>query len=292
MNEGAPARFETQFRRHRRGVLVRAGLGWLLFVVALAGAISVSQVSLARLAGGTHRLGDFVRELLPHLDSQKLFDGRAVNGSLAYWYYGAGKWAGLIEQSIEIAVLATTLGFVAALLLSFPAARRRETSGAVTWAVRRVLEAARTVPELVSALIFVFVFGVGPLAGVLAIAIHTTGALGKLFSEVHENAEAGPIEGVVAAGGGWFARMRFGVLPQVLPNLASYALLRFEINVAASSAIGVVGAGGIGMELRSAIDLQQYPDALAIILMAVALIFIIDLTSEGLRSAIAPGRAR
>jgi phosphonate transport system permease protein len=86
--------------------------------------------------------------------------------------------------------------------------------------------------------------------------------------------------------------MRFGVLPQTLPNLASYALLRFEINVAASSAIGVVGAGGIGMELRSAIDFQAYQDALAIIVMVVALIFLIDLASERLRTLIAPGQSQ
>ncbi len=154
------------------------------------------------------------------------------------------------------------------------------------------LEALRTVPELVSALIFVFAFGVGPLAGVLAITLHTMGSLGKLFSEVHENADLKPVEGVVAAGGGWLSRMRFGVLPQVLPNLVSYTLLRFEINVAASSAIGIVGAGGIGMELKAAIDLQEYQDASAMLLLTVALIFVIDLCSERLRTIIAPEAAR
>ncbi|MFO1186822.1 MAG: phosphonate ABC transporter, permease protein PhnE [Alphaproteobacteria bacterium] len=197
----------------------------------------------------------------------------------------------LFSQSIEIAVLATCSDSAA---LSFSASlphARPETPTAVTWALRRFLEACRTLPELVIALIFVFAFGIGPLAGVLAIAIHTTGALGKLFSEAHENADTGPIEGISAAGGGWLSRMRFGVLPQTLPNIASYALLRFEINVAASSAIGVVGAGGIGMELRSAIDFQAYPDALAIILMVVALIFVIDLASERLRTLIEQGAA-
>ncbi len=291
MNDQAVAKFETAYARHRRGAVARALFGWLLFLVVLVVAAWVSQLSVGRLTDGVGRLGDFLQQMLPRLERDKLFEDAKAEGSLAYWFYGFQKWSRLLSQSIEIAVLATVLGFAGAFLLSFAAARRPETSAAITWIVRRFLEACRTLPELVIALIFVFAFGIGPLAGVLAITIHTIGALGKLFSEAHENADGGPIEGVTAAGGGWLSRMRFGVLPQTLPNLSSYALLRFEINVAASSAIGVVGAGGIGMELRSAIDFQAYQDALAIILMVVALIFVIDLVSERLRTVIAPGAA-
>jgi phosphonate transport system permease protein len=292
MSEPAIARFEETYARHRRTLIIQAGLGWSIFLAVLAAAIWVSEFSPGRLADGALRLGDFIAQMLPALESDRLLADARAPGSIAYWYYAFPKWARLLSQSIEIAVLATVLGFCAAFALSFPAARRLGTAPVVTWIVRRFLELARTVPELVSALIFVFAFGVGPLAGVLAITIHTMGALGKLFSEVHENAGGGPIEGVAASGGGWLSRMRFGVLPQTLPNLASYALLRFEINVAASSAIGVVGAGGIGMELRTAIDLQAYQDALAIILMVVGLIFLIDLASERLRILIAPATAR
>jgi phosphonate transport system permease protein len=286
------AQFEVLYARHRRTALIQSALGWLVFLTVLSAALWVSEVSPGRLAGGVKRLGDFIAEMLPRLDADKLTAGRRTVGSIAYWYYAFPKWAGLIWQSIEIAILATALGSLGALLTSFPAARRLGTLTGVTWVSRRALELLRTVPELVSALIFVFAFGVGPLAGVLAIALHTMGSLGKLFSEVHENADKKPIEGITAAGGGWLSRMRFGVLPQSLPNLVSYVLLRFEINVAASSAIGVVGAGGIGMELKASIDLQLYPDALAILLLVVALIFIIDFTSERLRTAIAPEAAR
>lgn len=292
MNEEVLARFEAAYARRRGAALLRAGLGWIVFLAALVAAAWVSQFSAGRLADGIGRFGDFVQQMLPHLEQDKLLGGAKEQGSLSYWFYGLPKWARLLSQSMEIAVLATVLGFFGAFALSFAAARRPETPAAVTFLVRRFLEVCRTLPELVIALIFVFAFGIGPLAGVLAITIHTVGALGKLFSEAHENAEGGPVEGIVAAGGGWLARMRFGVLPQTLPNLASYTLLRFEINVAASSAIGVVGAGGIGMELRAAIDFQAYQDALAIILMVVVLIFAIDLTSERLRTLIAQGAAQ
>jgi len=288
----ALARFENLYARRRRKVLFQAALGWLVFLAALAGALWVSDVSPGRLLGGAQRLGDFTQQMLPRLEPDKLLAGARTQGSLAYWYYALPKWAGLLRQSIEIAILATVLGFIGAFALSFPAARRLGTPRGVTWAVRRLLEALRTVPELVSALIFVFAFGVGPLAGVLAIALHTMGSLGKLFSEVHENADPRPIEGIVAAGGGWLSRMRFGVLPQTMPNLVSYSLLRFEINVAASSAIGVVGAGGIGMELKAVIDLQLYQDALAMLLLIVALIFALDWSSERIRTFIAPEAAR
>jgi phosphonate transport system permease protein len=148
---------------------------------------------------------------------------------------------------------------------------------------RRTLEVARAVPELVYALIFVFAFGLGPLPGVLAIAIHTAGALGKLFSEVNENIDSSSVEGVRAAGGNWFQVIRFAVLPQVLPNFASYALLRFEINVRAAAIIGFVGAGGIGQELFFVIRQFIYADVSAIVLMIIVSVCLIDITCEKLR---------
>jgi phosphonate transport system permease protein len=282
--------FEAKFAHHQRQQALRASAGWLIFLLALSGAVAISNINLGVLGQGIGKLADFVRLMLPHLDQQHFFAGKTTAGSFAYWYYDFPKWLGLIWQSVEIAILATAFGFAGALLWSFPAARNLVVPKNVTWAVRRFLEFCRTVPELVSALIFVFAFGPGPLAGVLAIAIHTTGSLGKLFSEVHENAHNGPIEGVRAAGGNWTEIMRFGVMPQVMPNLVSYALLRFEVNVAASTAIGIVGAGGIGLQLKEAIDLNVPQDALAMILMIVVLIFVIDLTSERVRTVFMRGR--
>ncbi|MDW8445281.1 MAG: ABC transporter permease subunit [Acetobacteraceae bacterium] len=149
--------------------------------------------------------------------------------------------------------------------------------------MRRLLEVCRTVPEIVFALIFVWAFGIGAFAGILAIAIHSAGALGKLFAEVAENADLRPVDGVVASGGNWVEAMRFGLLPQVLPNFASYALLRFEINVRAASVIGFVGAGGIGQELYKVISFNYYEEVSAILVLIILVVAAIDLISERIR---------
>jgi phosphonate transport system permease protein len=139
------------------------------------------------------------------------------------------------------------------------------------------------VPDLVWALIFVFCFSVGPLAGVLAIAVHATGALGKLYSEAIENIDMRPLEGVKAAGGSWFDQCRYGAFPQVLPNVLSYTLLRFEINVRSSSIIGYVGAGGLGQEFRVAMSFQEYTDLSALFIITLVTVVVIDWASEKLR---------
>jgi phosphonate transport system permease protein len=141
----------------------------------------------------------------------------------------------------------------------------------------------RTVPEIVFALILVWAFGIGALAGILAIALHTAGALGKLFAEVVENAGMGPWDGVRASGGSWVQACRLAVLPQVLPNLLSYALLRFEINLRSASVIGFVGAGGIGEELYKVISSNYYEEISAILLLIILSVAAIDLLSERLR---------
>jgi phosphonate transport system permease protein len=143
------------------------------------------------------------------------------------------------------------------------------------------------VPEIVFALIFVWAFGVGPLAGILAIALHSAGALGKMFAEVAENADPKPLESLRAAGGNWAQAMRYAVLPQVAPNYLSYALLRFEINVRGASVIGFVGAGGIGQELYQVIAFNYYEEISAIIVLVILTVCAIDLASERMRRNLA-----
>ncbi len=138
-------------------------------------------------------------------------------------------------------------------------------------------------PELVFALIFVVAFGLGPLPGVLALAIHSTGALGKLFAEVVENVDMKPAEGVTAAGATWWQTVHLAIVPQVLSNFASYGLLRFEINVRGASVMGFVGAGGIGQELIECIRKFYYSDVSALLVLIIATVMIIDLATERLR---------
>jgi phosphonate transport system permease protein len=121
------------------------------------------------------------------------------------------------------------------------------------------------------------------LPGVLALTLHSAGTLGKLFTEVVESIDLKPIEGIAATGGGWLARVRFGALPQVLSNFASYTLLRLEINVRGATVIGFVGAGGIGEDLLIAIRKFYYQDVSAMLVLIVACVMLLDMASEKLR---------
>jgi phosphonate transport system permease protein len=151
----------------------------------------------------------------------------------------------------------------------------------------------RAVPEVVIALVLIFVLGGGPVPAMIAIALHTAGALGKLFSEVTEAVDLRPVEGLASTGAGWTQRMALGVVPQVAPNWLSYALLRFEVNVRASAILGFVGAGGIGYELRNAMTFGQgrFDAAAAIFLLLFATIVVIDQVSDRLRRRLVQGAA-
>jgi phosphonate transport system permease protein len=250
----------------------------------------VSEVSPASLVAGAPRIGEYLVKLLPDLRVPVLFAGTGVQGSLAYWMYRLDLWLWLLFETSQMAALATLGGAAAAMLLCFPAAANLAPNRTVHFIFRRVLELFRSVPDIVYALILVWTFGVGPLAGILAIALHTVGALGKLFAEVVENADMRPWEAVHAAGGIWAHAVRFAILPQVLPNFLSYVLLRFEINVRGATVIGFVGAGGIGQELYSVISFNYYQEIGAVIVLIILAVSLIDLTSERLRT-IAIGRA-
>ena len=279
----AASSFEVEYAAYRRRWIAFFGIGAVLFLGMFVGSVFIADFSLLKLFDGFPRMADFIMRTFPHLDLSNLAGPATESGTLSYWFYDWTSWVALLWESIEMAILATALGGAAAFFLSFIAARNLGANRWLSVFVRRVLEVFRTLPDIIVALVFVQAFGPGAAAGVLAIALHTTGALGKLMSEVHENIDMKPMEGVRASGGNWFHAIRFGAMPQILPNFFSYALLRLEINIAAASAVGYVGAGGIGQELVVAIENLRFDDALAIIVMIIALIFVIDLTSERLR---------
>ena len=215
-----------------------------------------------------------------------LDDGARVWTNVAEWFWGLRKWAGLLFDTLLIAYLGTLFGAIFGFLACFAAASNLMPNPWIRGLARRFLEFCRTVPEIVFALIFVVAFGLGPIPGVLAIAIHTTGALGKLFSEVAENIDMKPVEGAISSGATWPETIRFAVVPQVLANFASYALLRFEINVRGAAVMGFVGAGGIGQDLIEAIRKFYYSDVSAILLLIIATVILIDLGTERLRHAL------
>ncbi|RMA43675.1 phosphonate ABC transporter, permease protein PhnE [Rhodophyticola porphyridii] len=258
------------------------------FLVCLALSVWISQFYPERLASGIPRIFEYFGTIIPDLRWDTLLDGRteegrAVPGSITYWYTDFWVYLELIWETILMAITATLLGTAVAFLLSFPAAANLAPNSWIYWVSRRFLEICRGIPEILLALVFVFMIGIGPLAGVIAIAIHSAGALGKLFAEVNENASSRPVEGITAVGGTWVQKMLYGVVPQVTPNFVSYALLRFEVNVRASSIIGFVGAGGIGQELNRVISFYSDDRVLAVLILVVLTVTIIDLLSERLR---------
>ena len=234
-------------------------------------------------------LGNFTSYFgrLAHLDT-----GALVWTDPAEWYWGLKRWLLLLGQTLMMAYLGTATGFLGGFILCFLCSRNLVRNAPLRWLMRRFLEFCRTVPDIVFALIFVVAFGLGPLPGVLAIAIHTTGALGKLFAEVVESIDMRPVEGIAAAGGNWLERIRFAVLPQVLSNFTSYALLRFEVNVRGATVLGFVGAGGIGEELITAIRKFFYSDVSAILLLVVVCVVAIDLTSVHIRHRLLADESR
>ena len=221
-----------------------------------------------------------------------LDDGSRVWTNIPEWFWGWHKWLLLLGETLLISYVGTSLGMVLGFCLNFLAAENTSPAPWLRFVVRRLLEFARTVPSIVVALIFVIAFGLGPVPGVLAIAIHSTGALGKLFSEVVENADMKPVEGIRSTGASWISCMRFAVLPQVIAGYASYTLLRFEINVREASVMGFVGAGGIGQELVVAIRKFYYSDVSAILVMIIATVFVIDISTGWLRARLFGGEAR
>ena len=257
-----------------------------LIVLIFIGVILSSKIidiNGSNLLNGMPRLGDYISQILPSIEINKLFLSSKDQGSIAYWYFNLPKYLKLLFETFNMALLATIVGSALALFLSFLAAKNTSPNSLLFFTIRRMLEFFRGVPEIIFAILFVWVLGIGPLAGIIAMTLHTTGSLGKLFSEVHENSNNKPIEALKASGGNWLSEMKFGLLPQVLPNLISYALLRFEINIRASTILGFVGAGGIGQELYLVINFNYYEEVSAIILLIILTVISIDLLSGYLR---------
>jgi len=186
--------------------------------------------------------------------------------------------------TVEIALWGTALAIACAIPLSLLAASNL-TPWWIHHPVRRLLDACRAINEMVFALLFVVAVGLGPFAGVLALWVHTTGVLAKLFSEAVEAIDPQPVEGIRATGAHPLHEIAFGVLPQVAPLWVSYALYRFESNVRSASVVGMVGAGGIGMVLWDVVRGFQYAQTATVLILLVVTVTLIDVISAQLRKA-------
>lgn len=193
-----------------------------------------------------------------------------------------------VMESIFIAWVGTMIGAVFSFPLAFLAAKNMTPSW-VNTSIRQVLNAIRAVPELLLAMILIPITGLGAWTGTLALGIHSIGTLGKLSSEVVEGIDPGPVEAVAAVGGGQIARIRFAVIPQVMPNIVAYWLYRFEINIRASAVLGVVGAGGIGAELVAQLNFRDFARAGTVLFLTIAAVLVVDTISGRLRRRIISG---
>jgi phosphonate transport system permease protein len=237
--------------------------------VVILGAIAWSavetEVSLSRMIEGLPFMWDFLRRMVPP-DLSVL--GNALRGAM---------------ETIQIAVVGTAVAAVLALPLGFAAARNAASPWLFYWA-RSLLNAFRAVDTLVYALFFVAAVGLGPFPGVLAVMVYTATVLAKLYSEAIEAIEPGPVEAVRATGATTLQVLRWGVLPQLMPQFLSFTLYRFETNIRAAAVLGFVGAGGIGFYIQTYLRLLNYPAAATVLLVLIGLVMIVDFASSRLRA--------
>lgn len=193
--------------------------------------------------------------------------------------------------TLNVAIISTILGGGFAFLVCFFAASNLVGSRAVRFVVRRLMDVLRAFPEIVLAGLLAAVLSLGPIAAIFAVSVHTIGALGKLFYEVVENADMKADEGLRAAGANWIERVRFAIIPQVLPNFVSYTLLRTEINVRASTIIGAVGGGGIGEVFRLSIGRDHAAKTYAIVILLLVTVIAVDQFSGWLRRRLVGAQA-
>lgn len=256
----------------------------ILLIIFIALMVAGFQTADARNAGGfwsgLHNVLDFPADVA----SEAIERAHLLPGYLVEYF------PSLIE-TINIAAASTLLGGIIGLFLSLLVTRGLAPLPWLVFPLRRVLDVLRAIPEIVVALVLIYLLGGGPVPAMIAIALHTVGALGKLFSEVNENASLKPVEGLSSVGANWSQRMWLGVIPQVAPNYLSYALLRFEINIRASAILGFVGAGGIGYDLRNTMSWGQgkFDEAAAIFLLLFLTIIVVDQLSSALRNRLTHG---
>lgn len=253
--------------------------GWmqLMGTVVLIGLVLVwsargSQISWQDLLAGLPQIADFVSRTIPP-DWSIL--GRLVTPAV---------------ETVQIAIWGTLLGVILAVPLSFLAARNINKNKGLYTLTRQCLNVTRGVNELIMALVFVSAVGLGPFPGVLALALHGAGMVGKFFAESIEEIDQGPVEALESTGAGKLQVIVFGVIPQVITAWIATILYRFEVNLRQATVLGMVGAGGLGFELVSSIKLFKYQETATCIIVITMMVVISDAVSNKLRALIQSGR--
>lgn len=286
MNQAVPLPDDHLRALHQgyRQVLASQRRQHLLGLATLLGLLGLSawmtEVDLLKFFGNIGNFTSYIDRL------SRLESGARVVTDPIEWFWGWKTWLLQLGETLLMAYVGTLAGACGALGLCFLSSRNITANRALLFGSKRLLEFARTVPDLVFAMIFIMAFSLGPMPGVLALAIHSMGSLGKLFSEVVENIDMKPVDGVLATGGSWWQKIYFAVMPQVFSSFVSYTLLRFEINVRGAAVLGFVGAGGIGQTLIEAIRKFYYADVSALLLLIVVTVMLVDQMTQKLRARI------
>lgn len=281
---GSVAEIKAQYADLTRRKRIYGGVLLALFIALMvAGFRTADDRNAGSFGDGYQRIFDYPAEVL----------SEAVEKIAELPAHVVHFLPALIE-TLNIAGASTLIGAIFGTLLSLLSTRGMAPWPALIPMFRRIMDICRAIPEIVIALVLIFLLGGGPVPAMIAIAIHTAGALGKLFSEVNENASLKPVEGLNSTGASWAQRMWLGVIPQVGPNYVSYALLRFEINIRASAILGFVGAGGIGYELKNSMSWGQgkYDEAAAIFILLFVTIVVVDQISGTLRDRLTHGNRK
>ncbi|MBU3036508.1 phosphonate ABC transporter, permease protein PhnE [Tritonibacter mobilis] len=281
---GSVAEIQAQYADLTRRKRIYGGVLLALFVaLMMAGFRTADDRNAGSFADGYQRIFDYPAEVLSEA-GEKVAE---LPAHVVHFFPA-------LVETLNIAGAATLIGAIFGTLLSLLSTRGMAPWPALIPVFRRVMDICRAIPEIVIALVLIFLLGGGPVPAMIAIAIHTAGALGKLFSEVNENASLKPVEGLNSTGASWAQRMWLGVIPQVGPNYVSYALLRFEINIRASAILGFVGAGGIGYELKNSMSWGQgkYDEAAAIFILLFVTIVVVDQISGALRDRLTHGNRK
>lgn len=245
---------------------------WTLFIGLFVWCLYDFNITPARIWNGLGRLGTVMGFMFPpHIWKSWEAFSEILNG---------------LGETLAIAFLGTLLGAIISFPLSFLGAKNINRLNFLRLGVRRGYDIIRAFETLILALIFIRAFGLGPLPGILAIAVSEIGTFAKLFSEAIENTSNKPVEGVKASGGSRWQEIRFGIMPQVNPVILSILLYNFESNVRSGTILGIVGAGGIGFLLSDRISAYKWDEAWSIIFLIIAMVYIIDHLSAMIRERV------
>ena len=255
---------------------------------------SFTEFSITTLIERLPNFFDYIYMTLPTLHFNDLFvgkiNGHLVKGSLAYWGYRLNIQIPLLWDTINMALSASIIGCFLAIFISFFAAKNTDTPAYIRMPILFTVAFLRTMPEFAWAIMFVMAFGIGVIPGFLALTLHSIGCNTKLNYEVIESISLKPVQGLKSCGANKLQFLRFGVWPQIKPNIIALSFMRFEISFRQSTVLGLVGAGGIGQELMTNIKLNHYDQVSMTILLIISVVILIDIISSKLLKYVLEGQ--